>query len=61
MAFSMMRPNAPPADVMISLSCNQAVGDGFKWPYPGNGFSPEAHDRMAKVYEKLWGPVPPGA
>jgi hypothetical protein len=61
MAISMQRPGQPPADVMISLSCNQAVGDGFKWPYAGNGFSPEAHDKMTQIYTKLWGPVPAGA
>jgi hypothetical protein len=61
MAFSMQRPGQAPADVMVSLSCNQAKADGFAWPYKGNGFSPEAHDKMAAVYTKLWGPVPGGA
>ncbi len=61
MAFSMQRPGAAPADVMVSLSCNQVKADGFAWPYKGNGFSPEAHDKMAAVYTKLWGPVPGGA
>lgn len=51
----------PPVDLLISLSCNQAMGDGFRWPYPTNGFTPEAHQRLTKVFEKLWGPVPPGA
>jgi hypothetical protein len=55
------RNNAPPVDLLISLSCNQAQGDGFKWPYPVNGFTTETHERLSKVYEKLWGPVPPGA
>jgi hypothetical protein len=61
MAFSMQRPGQAPADVMVSLSCNQVKADGFAWPYKGNGFSPEAHDKMAAVYTKLWGPVPGGA
>ncbi len=51
----------PPVDLLISLSCNQAMGDGFRWPYPTNGFTPEAHQRLTKVFEKLWGPVPSGA
>ncbi|MBK8257340.1 MAG: hypothetical protein IPK82_32280 [Polyangiaceae bacterium] len=51
----------PPVDLLISLSCNQAMGDGFRWPYPYNGFTPEAHQRLTKVFEKLWGPVPSGA
>jgi len=61
MGVTMARPNAPPVDLLISLSCNQAQGDGFRWPYPNNGFTTESHDRLSKVYEKLWGPVPPGA
>lgn len=51
----------PPVDLLISLSCNQAMGDGFRWPYPVNGFTPDTHQRLTKVFEKLWGPVPPGA
>jgi hypothetical protein len=61
MGVTMARPNAPPVELLISLSCNQAQGDGFRWPYPNNGFTAESRERMAKVYEKLWGPVPPGA
>jgi hypothetical protein len=67
MGVSMVRaPQAnqaqqPPVELLISLSCNQAMGDGFRWPYPNNGFTPDAHQRLTKVFEKLWGPVPPGA
>jgi hypothetical protein len=53
-------PQAP-VDLLISLSCNQAMGDGFRWPYPTNGFTPDTHQRLTKIFEKLWGPVPPGA
>ena len=61
--ISMVRPNSPvPVDLLISFSCNQAMGDGFKWPHPTNGFTSETSQRLSKVYEKLWGlPVPPGA
>lgn len=67
MGISMQRapqPNqapAAPVDLLISLSCNQAMGDGFRWPYPYNGFTPETHQRLTKIFEKLWGPVPSGA
>jgi hypothetical protein len=62
MAVVMSRPSSPqPVEVLISLSCNQAQGDGFRWPYPSNGFSTDAHDKLQKIYEKLWGPVPSGA
>jgi hypothetical protein len=63
LGISMVRPNSPtpPVDLLISLSCNQAMGDGFRWPYPTNGFTAETHQKLARLYEKLWGPVPPGA
>lgn len=51
----------PPVDLLISLSCNQAMGDGFAWPYKVNGFTPETHQRLTNIYQKLFGPVPPGA
>jgi hypothetical protein len=60
MAFSMVRPGQAPADVMVSLSCNQVKADGFQWPYKTNGFSPEAQSKMAAIYAKIWGPVPAG-
>ena len=60
MAFSMVRPGQPAADVMVSLSCNQVKADGFQWPHKSNGFSQEAQSKMAAVYSKLWGPVPAG-
>jgi hypothetical protein len=61
MGVSMVRPNGqPPVELLISLSCNQAMGDGFRWPYPANGFTPESSQKLTKIYEKLWGPVPPG-
>jgi hypothetical protein len=61
MGITMSRPNEPPVDLLISIQCNQAMGDGFKWPYPVNGFTPETKQKLTKIHEKLWGPVPPGA
>ncbi len=61
MGVAMVRPNAPEVDLLISLSCNQAQGDGFKWPYKKNGFTQDTSQKLTKIYEKLWGPVPPNA
>lgn len=61
MAVVFQRPNAPEVDLMISLSCNQVKMDGARWPYAVNGLTPETRDHLGKLYEKLWGPVPPGA
>jgi hypothetical protein len=60
MGVAMSRPNAPPVELLISFSCNQAMGDGFQWPHPVNGFTPETSQKLAAMYTKLWGaPVPP--
>jgi hypothetical protein len=61
MGIVMQRPNAPEVDLLISLSCNQAKIDGAPWPHPVNGFTPDTHNQLAEIYQKLWGPVPPGA
>lgn len=61
LGVSIVRPNSTPVDLLISLSCNQAQGDGFKWPYAKNSFTSDTHGKLSKIYEKLWGPVPPGA
>lgn len=61
MGVVLQRPNAPPVELLVSFTCNQAMMDGARWPYPVNGFTPEARDRLSKVYEKLFGPVPAGS
>jgi hypothetical protein len=61
LGISMTRGAQPPVDLLVSLSCNQAQGDGFKWPYPVNGLAPEASQSLTKVYEKMFGPVPPAS
>lgn len=61
LGISMAKQGQPPIDLLVSLSCNQAQGDGFRWPYPTNGFTPDASQKLTKIYEKLWGPVPPAS
>jgi hypothetical protein len=63
LGIAIARPTGgQPIELLISLSCNQAMGDGFAWPYPNNNaFTTETRDRLGKLYEKLFGPVPPGA
>ncbi|EYF07898.1 hypothetical protein [Chondromyces apiculatus] len=62
LAISMQRPTSPvPVELLISLSCNQAVGDGFRWPYPTNGFTGETKQKLLTIYQQLFGAVPPDA
>lgn len=60
LGISIARPaGQPPVDLMVSLSCAQAMGDGFSWPYPHSGLTPAASQRLRVVYEQLFGPPPP--
>jgi hypothetical protein len=61
MGIVITRPDGPEVDLLISLSCNQAKMDGARWPHAVNGLTPETRDILSKFYEKLFGPVPPGA
>jgi hypothetical protein len=55
------RPNAPEVDLLVSLSCNQVKMDGARWPFAVNGLTPETRAHLGQIYEKFFGPVPPGA
>jgi hypothetical protein len=62
MAISFQSQQFPePVDVVVSLSCNQAVGYGFQWPHPQSGFTTTTHQTLTNVYQSQFGPVPPGA
>jgi hypothetical protein len=62
MAVSFQSPTQPqPVDVVISLSCNQAVGYGFQWPHPESGLTQDTHGKLSGIYQSMFGPVPPGA
>jgi hypothetical protein len=48
-------------DVVVSFSCNQAVGYGFSWPHPQSGLTPKSYQALSGIYQSQFGPVPPGA
>ncbi len=59
MGLSFQRTDGgPPVDLLISLSCAQAQGDGFVWPYKVNGFTPETSSRLRVIFERYFGPAP---
>lgn len=61
MAVSFQSPSFPqPVDVVVSLSCNQAVGYGFTWPHPASGLAPKTAGELTGIYQSLFGPLPPG-
>jgi hypothetical protein len=60
MGVAMVRPNAPPVELLISFSCRRAVGDGFQWPHKADGLTPETSQKLTNIYQRLWmQPVPP--
>ena len=54
---SIAQPNGqPPADYLISLSCNQVQSASPPpWPYPENGIPPETAKRVVAVVQRTFG------
>jgi len=62
MGISMVRPNQPNVDVLVSFTCTKAMGVGFQWPYKTDMLTGEAHNKLQVIYQALFGmAVPPGA
>lgn len=53
--FSVQQNAAQPADVLVSLSCEQAQAVGFNWPYAKNGISGDTAKRIVAVVQKTFG------
>lgn len=53
--FSIANPTAPPADVLVSLSCDQVQAFNFAWPYTKTGISGDSAKRIAAVVQKAFG------
>jgi hypothetical protein len=59
MAVSFQSPSVPePVDVVVSFSCNQAVGYGFQWPHRQSGLAPKTASKLAGIHSNIFG-VPP--
>ncbi len=52
-------PKKGNVELMVSFSCNQVQGNGFRWPYQVNGLSPDASNKLRRIYEQNFGPLPP--
>jgi hypothetical protein len=52
-------PKKGNVELMVSFSCNQVQGNGFRWPYQVNGLSPEASSKLRRIYEQNFGPLQP--
>jgi hypothetical protein len=53
--FAMAQPNAPtPADVLVSLSCEQVQAFNFAWPYPQTGVTPDSSKKVASIAQRVF-------
>lgn len=51
---------SPNVELMVSFACNQAVGNGFQWPYPSNGLTNETSNKLRTIYSRSFQTVPQG-
>lgn len=54
--FSIGQINQPPADILVSVSCNQVQTFGFAWPYGANvALQGDTEKRIVAVIQKQFG------
>jgi hypothetical protein len=54
--FSIGQINQPPADILVSVSCNQVQTFGFAWPYGANvALAGDTEKRIVAVIQKTFG------
>jgi hypothetical protein len=47
-------PGAPANDMLISVSCYQAVSRSFSWPHKDTGMKPNTVKELTEIVQKLW-------
>lgn len=52
--FAMAQPNAPAAEVLVSLSCEQVQGYNFAWPYSRTGISPDGSKKVVSIAQRVF-------
>lgn len=53
--FSFARIQQPPADVLVSLSCDQVQAQNFIWPHKNTGLTPDSVNRLTKLARAMFG------
>jgi len=53
--FSFARMGQPPADVLVSLSCDQVQAQNFIWPHRSTGLTADSAARISKVSQSIFG------
>jgi hypothetical protein len=53
--FAIAQPNNPtPADILVSLSCQQVQAFNFAWPYQQTGITPDTEKKFAQIEQKVF-------
>jgi hypothetical protein len=53
--YAIAQQSAPvPADILVSLSCEQVQTFNFAWPYPQTGITPDASKKLASVAQRVF-------
>jgi hypothetical protein len=52
--FALGQPNAPPADILVSLSCEQVQAFNFPWPYTQTGVTPDSQKKFASIASRVF-------
>lgn len=47
--------NQPPADVLVSFSCDKVIATNFQWPHKASGLTPDSANRLYKIIPKMFG------
>jgi hypothetical protein len=55
LGFAISQPDNPtPADILVSLSCQQAESYNFVWPYPQTGITPDTEKKFAQIAQQVF-------
>jgi hypothetical protein len=52
-------PKKGNVELMVSFSCNQVQGNGFRWPHPANGMTPDSQNQLRMIYQQFFMQPPP--
>jgi hypothetical protein len=52
--FSFARIGQPPADVLVSLSCDQVQAQNFLWPHRSTGLTSDSASRIIKASQSIF-------
>lgn len=53
--YAIAQPNAAmPADILVSLSCEQVQSYNFAWPYPQTGITPDSSKKFGTIAQRVF-------